>query len=295
MKKLNTCAVFAAAGMFFCPATSRSAPPPTTAATGVYDETTTQQNNVDFNATGNSTTASTGNGAVYTTVGPFNLDVAAAFVAGRGGVAVFDDLANGTSSTALNVTYASGTKQFNMTFSSNNPPAGNGYTVSSGQVTADSAPISGSNYLEPSVAPFNSPQTLTISLSSITGASPGETGFTQIGLTLLSGDIEGSPGNALSFGTITVTATLSDSSTASASRSIGDGKGAGDTFYGFVAPSGLTINSLTITTGGANGVPDIDDIGFITNLAAVPEASTWVLPAFVAATLTGVRLRRRRA
>ncbi len=293
MKKLNTCAVFAAAGMFFCPATSRSAPPPPTAATGVYDETTTQQNNVDFNATGNSTTASTGNGAVYTTVGPFNLDVAAAFVAGRGGVAVFDDLANGTSSTALNVTYASGTKQFNMTFSSSN--LASGYTVSSGQATADSAAISDSHYLEPSVSPFNSPQTLTISLSSITGASLGETGFSQVGITLLSGDIEGNPGTPLSFGSITVTATFSDNSTANASRTIGEGKGAGDTFYGFVAPSGLTIASLTVTTGGVNGVPDIDDFGFITNLAAVPEPSTWVLPAFVAATLTGVRLRRRRA
>src|SRR5437764_14921879 len=54
-----------------------AAPIPTA---GVYDETTTQTNNVDFNAvfssgTGgataaNTTTASTGNGAVYSTVGP---------------------------------------------------------------------------------------------------------------------------------------------------------------------------------------------------------------------------------
>ena len=33
-------------------------------AVGVYDETAAQQNNVDFNATGNAHSASTGNGAV---------------------------------------------------------------------------------------------------------------------------------------------------------------------------------------------------------------------------------------
>src|SRR2546430_6790618 len=62
-----------------------AAPIPTT---GVYDETTTQTNNVDFNAafssgTGGATaantiTASTGNGAVYSTIGPFNANLAAA-------------------------------------------------------------------------------------------------------------------------------------------------------------------------------------------------------------------------
>src|SRR2546423_9423686 len=88
----------------------------TTAAVGVYDETTSQQNNVDFNATGNSHLASTGNGAAYSTTGTFNSLVAAAFAAGHGGVAVFDDLANGTSSNVLTVTYAGGGRQFVITF-----------------------------------------------------------------------------------------------------------------------------------------------------------------------------------
>ena len=281
MKTFDILTVFAAAGIFFCPPTSRAVPPPTTVATGVYDETTTQQNNVDFNATGNSTTASTGNGAAYTTAGPFNSDVAAAFAAGRGGVVAFDDLANGPATAALNVTYASGTKQFTMTFSSS-------YTISTGLAVADSTPISGSNYLEPS-----STTSLTISLSSITGASPGETGFSQIGLTLLSGDVQGNPGTGVNFGGVTVTAHFSDSSFTSASRSITEVNGAGDTFYGFAAPAGLTITSLTLS-GPNNGVPDIDDFGFITS-AAVPELSTWVLPAFAAVALSGARLLRRRA
>src|SRR4051794_32026297 len=43
-----------------------------TTTVGVYDETSAQTNNVDFNATGNAHTASTGNGATYSTFGTFN-------------------------------------------------------------------------------------------------------------------------------------------------------------------------------------------------------------------------------
>src|SRR5436190_24029506 len=67
---------------------------------GVYDETTTQANNVDFNAafssgTGgatvaNTTTASSGNGPIYSTIGPFNAILAAAFAVDAGGVWNFD-------------------------------------------------------------------------------------------------------------------------------------------------------------------------------------------------------------
>src|SRR5256885_15098681 len=62
---------------------------------GVYDETTTQSNNVDFNAvfssgTGgatvvNTTTASTGDGGIYSTIGAFNGGFGAAFPADAGG------------------------------------------------------------------------------------------------------------------------------------------------------------------------------------------------------------------
>src|SRR5947207_15916063 len=84
-----------------------AAPIPTT---GVYDETTTQTNNVDFNAvfssgTGgataaNTTTASTGDGAVYSTVGPFNGILAAAFGINAGGVWNFDTQPTGNLSAA---------------------------------------------------------------------------------------------------------------------------------------------------------------------------------------------------
>src|SRR5205085_1127814 len=121
----------------------------------------------------------------------FNSLVAAAFAAGRGGVVNFDSLSNGTSSTVLGVTYAGGTKQFSMTFSGN-------YTISTGFIGADSTAISDSNYLEPPATTV-----VTISLGSITGASVGETGFSEIGLTLLSGDVQGNPGSALNFGEVT--------------------------------------------------------------------------------------------
>jgi len=67
---------------------------------GVYDETATQTNNVDFNATFssgtggasvlNTTTASTGNGASYSSIGPFNTVLATAFSINAGGVWNFD-------------------------------------------------------------------------------------------------------------------------------------------------------------------------------------------------------------
>src|SRR5437016_1867874 len=91
---------FAAGGLFLlvlvC-SVAMAGPIPTA---GVYDETTTQTNNVDFNAafssgTGgataaNTTTASTGNGAIYSTLGPFNALLAAAFATDAGGVWNFD-------------------------------------------------------------------------------------------------------------------------------------------------------------------------------------------------------------
>src|SRR5258708_19142578 len=61
-------------------------------AVGVYDETAAQQNNVDFNATGNAHSASTGNGAGYSTTGSFNPLVAGAFTLGHGGGAGFDSV-----------------------------------------------------------------------------------------------------------------------------------------------------------------------------------------------------------
>ena len=272
--KLNV-VVSILAGSLFLSARLQAVAPPTTAATGIYDETTSQTNNVNFNASGNSHTASTGDGATYSTTGTFNSLVNTAFLAGSGGVVAFDDLSDGTSGTVLSVTYAGGTKQFSMSFSGN-------YTISTGFVGADSTAISDSNYLEPPAT-----TALTITLGSISGASVGETGFSEIGLTLLSADVEGNPGSAINFGNLTVTAHFSDSTTASVSRVISEGKGAGDSFFDLLAPNGLTITSIDIT--GASGLPDLDDFAFITN-APVPEPSTLFLLLFFPLMLIGKRV-----
>ena len=273
--KLSVVGLILAGSLLLSPRLQAVAPP-TTAATGIYDETTSQTNNVNFNASGDSHTASTGDGAAYSTTGTFNSLVNTAFLAGSGGVVAFDDLSDGTSGTVLSVTYAGATKQFSMTFSGN-------YSISTGFVGADSTAISDSNYLEPPATTV-----LTITLGSITGASVGETGFSEIGLTLLSADLVGNPGTAINFGNVTVTAHFSDSTTASVSRVIQENNGAGDSFFDILAPSGLTITSIDIN-GPNGGVPDMDDFAFITN-AAVPEPSTLVFLLFVASILLGKRV-----
>jgi len=227
---------------------------PVTNAVGVYDETAAQQNNVDFNATGNAHPASTGNGASYSTVGSFNSLAAGAFVLGRGGVVNFDSISAGTSGTTLGVDYGSG-KSFTMTFS------GLGYTISTGQTVDESTAISDSNYLESTLVNTS----FTITFGPINGAPANETGISEIGLSLLSATL-GTNQNA-NFGTVTVTAHFSDTSTASASRVISEAKEQGDTFFSILAPSGLTITSVDITapSSAISSIPDIDDIAFITN------------------------------
>src|SRR5947209_8379137 len=150
---------------------------PVTTAVGVYDETAAQQNNVDFNATGNAHSASTGNGPTYSTTGSFNSFVSGAFILGHGGVVNFDDVSAGTGGTNLVVDYGTG-KSFTMSFSG-------GYTISTGATIDESTAISDSNYLEPSLISTS----FTISFGPISGASANETGISEIGLTLLSATI----------------------------------------------------------------------------------------------------------
>src|SRR5689334_6852205 len=85
MTSATRLAWFIAAFVILCSARVDAVNPVITAV-GVYDETASQQNNVDFNATGNAHPASTGNGASYSTTGSFNPLVAGAFALGHGGV-----------------------------------------------------------------------------------------------------------------------------------------------------------------------------------------------------------------
>lgn len=270
-----------AAAFFAIGAIDVQAITPATVAVGVYDDTALQANNVNFNAVGNVHSASTGDGGGHSTIGPFQSIIAGAFADGRGGVATFDDLAAGTSSNGYTVSFAGGTKQFNLIFNG----AG---IISTGGGEADSTAISGANYLEP-----HSTASFTITFGAIVGGAPGETGFSEIGLTLLSADIEGKPGQPFHFDSVSVVAHFSDNSTATLSRIINEGNGMGDSFFNIVAPNNLTITSIDINDFIVDQVPDIDDIAFITN-AVVPEPGTISLVCLPLIYLFGRRILCRR-
>ncbi|EEF63363.1 hypothetical protein [Pedosphaera parvula] len=62
---------------------------------------------------------------------------------------------------------------------------------------------------------------------------------------------------------VIATATFSDGSKATAKRFISEAVALGDTFFGFAAPDGQTIASITFTNDAQPGM-SFDDIGFIT-------------------------------
>jgi len=143
--------------------------------------------------------------------------------------------------------------------------------VSSGGPTHDASSISLSNYLD-NVNGFS----YAFSFSNLTGGSPGETGVFELGFTALSAS-DPNTGVPINFGTVTAIANFSNGGSVTETATINSVKGAGDTFFGFIAPAGSTISSFSLSSSGVGtGSPDIDDIAFVTN-AAVPEPSTWAL------------------
>lgn len=263
--------------------------------TGIYDETTTQTNNVDFNAvfssgTGgataaNTTTASTGNGAVYSTIGPFNAVLAAAFAANAGGVWNFDTQPTGNLAEANVLSYGvSQSKTITLTQTNPSTPM----FVSSGGPAHDATSISLSNYLD-NINGFS----YAFSFSNLTGGSPGETGVAQLGFTALSASDPNS-NLPINFGIVTAIANFSGGGSVTETATIDSVKGAGDTFFGFIAPSGQTITSFSIASSASGtGSPDFDDIAFVTN--AVPEPSTYLLMIAGAGVLAFyLRIRRQR-
>ncbi len=264
---------------------------------GTYDETTTQSNNVDFNATfssgtgggtaANTITTSTGNGPVYSNIGPFNALLAAAFAANTGGVWNFDTEPAGNIPEANVLSYGiSQSKTITITQTNPSTPM----FVSSGGPSHDASSISLSNYLD-NINGFS----YAFSFSNLTGGSPGETGVLELGFTALSAS-DPNTGVPINFGTVTAIANFSGGGSVTETANIDSIKGAGDTFFGFVAPSGQTISSFSISSSGiGTGAPDLDDIAFITNAAAIPEPSTLLLLLSTSgATFVCARARRRK-
>lgn len=195
---------------------------------GEYDEPT-QTNTVDFVATG-----STLNFA------QFKEDVAAAFANNYGGVNQCYAIGGnaGPYSFSFGINH---TKQLNMIGATNNQI---GITASSSLIQS----ISG-------IALWESGPQMTFFLQDVGASIAGES-VIKFGLTILSTTL-------FSMGEVTGTATFSGGSKVSASRVISEAAGHGDTFFGFVAPSGESIASVTFTNSAGRSM-FIDDIGFIT-------------------------------
>jgi hypothetical protein len=230
-------------------------------AVAAYDSTS-NANQVDSNATGNPITSAAG-----TDVLGFTSSVAAAFAASRGGVIDFDvPLSTILPSDTVRFVYAGGAKSLAVT------PSRDMRTASYGSATA----ISGANQFDLPDAVDNQ-QSFTLTFGPITGGEPDEF-IRAIGFTANSR-------NNLAP-TVSMTVGYSDgSSSAPLSRAMTAGAALDDTFYGFEAPAGLGITSLTVDR--TLRVP-FDDFGFIT---AVPEPTSATLLAVGAA---GLLIRRRR-
>lgn len=238
---------------------------------GTYDPAA-QANQVDFNASGNllSSTAATD-------VGGFTANVASAFAGNQGGVVNFDFAANTTFSVIDAVYGLNGNKNLNITASK----------VLRATTTTSGTPISGTRIVLPDADLASDAYTLTFgNITNTPGGAvvPGEF-VSQVGLTVLSRNTGAFPSN------VTLTAGFSGGGTASQTALIDRAQGTDDTFYGFVAPAGQSISTLSValanTTGDARAL--VDDLGFITAVVPEPASATAVL-----AGLAGLTLRRRR-
>lgn len=203
---------------------------------GEYDEPT-QTNAVDFVATG-----STLNFA------QFKEDVATAFANNFGGVNQCYSIS--LDSGPYNFSYGiSQAKRLNMTGPTNNQI---GIGANSSHIQSISG-ISRWSSSRPEVTFF---------LQDVASDVANEA-VIEFGLTILSTSL-------FSMGEVTGTATFSDGAKVSASRFISEAAGQGDTFFGFAAPNGQSIASVTFTNSAGRSM-FIDDIGFIT-ASVVPLA-----------------------
>lgn len=196
---------------------------------GVYDEPA-QTNGVDFVATGSTLS-----------FGEFKSDVAAAFNRDFGGVnqcyAIGGDA--GPYIFSYGVSQA---KRLNMTGPANNRI---GVTANTSSIQS----ISGTG-IWGSLRPE-----MTFFLGDVSSSVANEA-VIKFGLTIVSTTF-------FSLGDVTATATFSDGSKAIASRFINEMAGLGDTFFGFTAPSGQSLVSVTFTNSAGRPMY-FDDIAFIT-------------------------------
>ena len=290
----TTSLALAAAGVAVLPAASASA---SVVTTGTYDENVVRANTVDASATFASATG-VGSAANVLDVATFTSAVAAANAAGFGGVVGFDALTDtvdgGSAAGFSGFTANYGTKTLSIMQGN---PATNGYfAISQTSNSGSRESISGSadgpqgqlRYENPTGNPPG--RNYNFTLGAITGGATNEA-VVSFGATILGKNV--ADGLVLA-----ATATFSDGSTV-ISNGLPDDNSAdnsmGDTFYGFTAPAGTSIVSVSIPYGtavnNAGDFPGLDDVGFVTAVVPVPEPATLSLLGLGGLAL----LRRRRA
>jgi hypothetical protein len=201
---------------------------------GVYDEPT-QTNAVDFVATGSTLDFN-----------QFKSDVAAAFTNNFGGVNQCELIGNSTGPYAFSYG-ASQTKLLRLTGDTNT----NIGITSSGlfvqSISLSSLWIS----LNPEMTFFFKDNPIGLTNEPVI----------RFGLTILSTSF-------IHTGTVTATARFSGGGQASASRNLSESSGLGDTFFGFAAPSGQSIVSVTFTNSAGQAMY-FDDVAFITDFIPI--------------------------
>lgn len=183
--------------------------------------------------------------------------VATAYSSGYGGVVQFGISGEAlTPAPALVATYASGAKSLSLGLTTNSSLAISPLQPSSGPTGVTNCLSAPNSTSDPNLGD------ITFTMGAITGGVPGEK-VTQFSFTYLTQTV-------LNNLTVTVTATFSDNSTSTVTRTVNRNTSSPvyDTFYGFVAPAGQSITSVSLTSNTTRGATtNIDDVAFVT---AVP-------------------------
>jgi len=230
-------------------------------ASGVYDEQAVQANAVDFSmGYSNNATWTTGIGQELGAdqiidVATFSTAVAAAFLAGHGGVVDFGgvDPAANADIQAFTVPFADGAKS--LTFVNR---AGHGGAYSIAAPRSDRTAISGSQFLGTSGNPH-----FDFELGDFVGFDTDEQ-VTAVGVTLLGRDGQGAGRNFRVIAYYT-DGTTSGSSSTFRTFDMENGNRTQDSFSGIVAPAGFWITRMRVHSD--SGVfTSIDDVAFMTSV-----------------------------
>jgi hypothetical protein len=224
-------------------------------ASGVYDEQVVRTNTIETTATPTVNGAGT---VSFVTLSDFKTRITNAFANGTGGVINFDGFASAQPLTnEMQVSYGIG-KTLSVT------TTGNNYQIDMGALTTINAtPISGDNYLRSATA-----------IHIYNFATP----LNDLGFTILGRNATRSV--AVSLGYSDGSSVLLNNATIAASAQTAyNNSSLGDTFFGFTAPAGKAITSLTLTPTPSGDFFVLDDIGFVAS--AIPEPSTLTLGAML--------------